>query len=59
MEIGKITKCVGEGQGKCARCDVKGKWNRHWTFMLNKIEGFDGNYCSECTQEILKELEKR
>ena len=48
----KITKCTGEGQGSCKRCNDYGIWNRHWMSMLYKIEGYEGCYCSECVKEI-------
>ena len=51
----KVTKCTGEGQGSCKRCNDKGKWNRNWMCFLNRIEGYEGCYCDECTKEILKE----
>ena len=54
----KVTKCKGEGQGSCRRCNDKGKWNRNWMCFLNKIEGYDGCYCNECTKEILNEYEQ-
>lgn len=51
----KITQCQGEGQGSCKRCnDIKG-WNRVWTCMLYKIEGYEGCYCSNCVEAIKKE----
>lgn len=48
----KITKCTGEGQGSCKRCTDNGKWNRMWMCFLNKIEGYEGCYCNDCTEEI-------
>lgn len=48
----KITRCKGEGQGSCKGCDDRGIWNRHWMCMLYKIEGYEGNYCSDCLREI-------
>ena len=53
----KITKCTGEGQGSCKRCTDNGKWNKTWMCFLNKIDGFDGIYCNDCTKEIVKEKE--
>lgn len=50
-----ITKCKGEGQGSCRRCNERGKWNRSWMCFLNKIEGVEGIYCNDCTKEILSE----
>lgn len=49
----KIKRCEGNGQGSCALCEKNGKWNRMWMSFLYKIEGLDGCYCYECTQEIL------
>ena len=49
----KITKCTGEGQGSCKRCTDNGKWNRNWMCFLNKIEGYDGCYCNDCTAAII------
>lgn len=48
-------KCQGEGQGSCAICNEKGKWNREWMKMLsrNKIDG--KLYCSDCVREYLME----
>lgn len=48
----KITKCTGEGQGSCCRCNERGIWNRTWMCFLNRIEGC---YCNDCTKEIVKE----
>lgn len=50
----KITKCTGEGQGSCKRCNDYGIWNRHWMSMLYKIEGYEGCYCSYCVKEIME-----
>lgn len=48
----KVTKCTGEGQGSCTRCNYKGKWNRSWMCFLYKVEGFEGCYCSDCVKEL-------
>lgn len=48
----KVTKCTGEGQGSCTRCNDNGKWNRIWMCFLYKIEGLDGCYCSDCVKEL-------
>lgn len=53
----KITRCEGEGQGSCTRCDEKGIWNRHWMSMLVEIEGMEGCYCSKCLKELKAEIE--
>lgn len=50
---GKISRCSGEGQGSCKRCDDNGKWNRMWTCFLYHIEGMEGCYCSDCVKAIL------
>lgn len=52
-------KLEGNGQCSCKRCEEKRGWNRHWTNMCFKIEGFDGVYCSECLKEILAEEQER
>ena len=54
-DMPKITRCTGEGQGSCKRCNDNGKWNRAWMCFLNQIEGYDGCYCDSCTKEIMKE----
>ena len=51
----KITKCIGEGQGSCKKCNDMGIWNRIWTSFLYKIEGLDGCYCYDCVEKIAKE----
>ena len=53
-----VTKCKGEGQGSCTRCNERGKWNRMWMCFLNRIEGLEGIYCNDCTKEIVAESEK-
>ena len=50
-----INRCQGEGQGSCKRCSDNGKWSRHWMCFLYKIEGLNGNYCSECVKAIKDE----
>ncbi len=50
----KITRCKGEGQGSCKRCDDHGILNRHWMSMLCKIEGYEGCYCPYCVREIME-----
>lgn len=52
----KITRCSGNGQGSCKRCEDNGIWNRHWMTMLYKIEGFDGCYCPKCVEAIKEEI---
>lgn len=51
----KVTRCEGEGQGSCRRCEENGKWNRNWMCFLFRIEGREGCYCSKCVEEIRKE----
>ena len=48
----KITVAKGEGQGQCALCKKRGKWNVQWMCFLYKIEGREGVYCRECKNEI-------
>ena len=48
----KVTRCTGEGQGSCKRCEDNGHWNRVWCSFLYEIEGFDGGYCYDCMKEI-------
>ena len=48
-----ISKCKGEGQGSCTRCEEKGLWNRQWMSMLYIVEGTEGCYCSKCLKEII------
>lgn len=54
----KITKCKGEGQSSCKRCNDKGVWNRHWACFLYKIEGQEGCYCEKCIKEIMRKEEE-
>lgn len=48
----KITKCKGEGQGSCRRCNERGIFNRQWMTFLYEIEGYEGCYCEKCVIEI-------
>jgi len=58
-KILKITKCVGEGQGECKRCaEIKG-FNRFWTSMLYKIDGYEGVYCYDCVLAISAEVREK
>ena len=50
----KVTKCKGEGQGSCKRCNDYGIWNRQWMCFLYEIEGYEGCYCSYCVEEIME-----
>lgn len=54
----RITRCSGDGQGTCARCSEKGKWNRSWMCFLYKIEGMEGTYCKDCVDEIMREADE-
>lgn len=59
----KITQAQGNGQGQCARCKKKGKWNVQWMTFLYKVEGKEGVYCKECIdqmkwEEHINELKK-
>lgn len=51
----KITKCHGEGQGSCRRCEQTKGWNRSWMCFLYEIEGMEGCYCASCVKEIIHE----
>lgn len=48
----KITKAQGNGQGQCALCKKRGKWNVNWMCFLYKVEGKDGVYCRSCADEL-------
>ena len=50
-----VTKCKGEGQGSCRRCEDNGVWNRTWMCFLYEIEGMNGCYCRNCVAEITAE----
>lgn len=59
----KITQAQGNGQGQCAGCKKKGKWNVQWMTFLYKVEGKEGVYCKECIdlmkwEEHINELKK-
>lgn len=49
-----VTRCTGEGQGSCRRCEKQGRWNRNWMSLLFRIEWLDGCYCYECMKQIVK-----
>lgn len=51
----KITKATGNGQGQCALCKKRGKWNVQWMCFLYEIEGKDGVYCKKCADELVKQ----
>lgn len=55
MDLIKVNRCKGEGQGSCKRCSEKGKGNRVWMCSLYEIEGREGCYCFDCVKELLKE----
>ena len=48
----KITQAQGNGQGQCALCKKRGKWNVQWMCFLYEIEGKEGVYCKNCADEI-------
>jgi hypothetical protein len=48
----KITKAQGYGQGQCALCKKRGRWNVQWMCFLYKVEGKDGVYCKNCVDEM-------
>ena len=48
----KITQAQGEGQGQCALCKKRGKWNVQWMDFLYKVEGKEGVYCKNCADEF-------
>ena len=48
----KITQAQGNGQGQCALCKKRGKWNVQWMVFLYKIEGKDGVYCKNCADDL-------
>ena len=48
----KITQAQGNGQGQCALCKKRGKWNVQWMCFLYKVEGKDGVYCKKCADEL-------
>ena len=58
MSKRKVTRCEGEGQGSCKRCNDMGIRNRKWMALLSHIEGYEGCYCSKCVKEILEQEDK-
>ena len=46
----RLTAC--DGQGQCALCAARGKWNRTWMCFLYKIDDKDGVYCENCVKEL-------
>jgi len=48
----KITQAQGNGQGQCALCKKRGKWNVQWMCFLYKVEGKEGVYCKNCADEL-------
>lgn len=58
MSKRKVTRCKGEGQGSCKRCNDMGIWTRSWMSLLSHIEGYEGCYCSKCVKEILEQEDK-
>lgn len=51
----KITQAQGNGQGQCALCKKRGKWNVQWMCFLYKVEGEEGVYCKSCIDELVTE----
>ena len=48
----KITQAQGNGQGQCALCKKRGKWNVQWMCFLYRVEGKEGVYCKACADEL-------
>ena len=49
----KAKKCKGEGQGQCALCHAKGRWNVQWMCFLYEIEGLPNfAFCEDCIKRI-------
>lgn len=48
----KITQARGNGQGQCALCKKRGKWNVQWMCFLYEVEGKEGVYCKNCADEL-------
>ena len=56
----KITQAQGNGQGQCALCKKRGKWNVQWMCFLYEVEGKDGVYCENCADELkMQDVVKR
>lgn len=56
----RIKQAQGNGQGQCALCKKRGKWNVQWMCFLYKIEGKDGVYCKNCLAELkIQDVVKR
>lgn len=51
----KITQAQGNGQGQCALCKKRGKWNVQWMCFLYRVEGEEGVYCKSCADELVTE----
>lgn len=49
----KMTQAQGNGQGQCALCKKRGKWNLQWMDFLFRVEGKDGVYCQNCADELV------
>lgn len=47
-----ITQAQGNGQGQCALCKKRGKWNVQWMCFLYEVEGKEGVYCKNCADEL-------
>ena len=55
----KITQAQGNGQGQCALCRSRGKWNVQWMTFLYRVEGKDGVYCKRCVDELKGEEDEK
>jgi len=56
----EITQAQGNGQGQCALCKKRGKWNVQWMCFLYKVEGKEGVYCKDCVNELkMQDVVKR
>lgn len=48
----KITRAQGYGQGQCALCRKRGKWNVQWMCFLYRVDDKEGVYCKDCVAEL-------
>ena len=55
-----MKQAQGYGQGQCALCKKRGKWNVTWMCFLYEVEGKDGVYCKNCADELaMQDIVKR
>ena len=47
-----------EGQGECKRGRGLGKYSRTWGCFLSTVEGQDGYYCREHSEEVEKNADR-